>query len=201
MSESVTSLSINYANGGGGHTATVTSTIGAQSAEDGSDSLGTVAGDKMGETSSFSDMRLDGLMGKFLVTETTTNADPTKKTVVRKYVDATSIKLNSYVVLVRGINAPPQGNGQFEEAVPYFGEVKGSFAPSYGGGAVELNKEGNAIIAGSIYNMETRNINDANSTSVNLIYQSKTLKPNLSLMEGAVGSNYLSNPDLANDIL
>ena len=195
MSESVTNVDLNFSNGGGGHTATVTSIVGAVSAETYEDSLGEIAGDA-GEKSLFSDSRIDDLMSRFVETEMTTSADPTKKTKVRKYIDSTSIKLNSYVVLVRGINAPIQGDSSFEGSVSYFSEVKGTAVPSFGAsGPTKGANNTPVIILGNVYNMESSNLNDGNATSVNLIYQSKELKGNLSLRQDAVPQEYLDAPD------
>ena len=195
MNECITSVDLNFSNGGGGHTATVTSIVGAQSAQTSEESLGEIAGD-VGEKSSFSDTRIDSLMSRFVETETTTSADPTKKTIVRKYIDSTALKLSSLIVLVRGINAPPRGEGEFEDSVPFFSEVKGTAVPSFGGAAPIEGEEGApVIIAGKIYNMESRNLLDGDATSVNLIYQGKQLQENLSLMEGSVNQEYKNNPD------
>ena len=195
MNECVTSVDLNFSNGGGGHTATVTSIVGAQSAQTMEDSLGEIVGD-VGSKSSFSDSRIDDLMSRFVVTETTTNADPTKKTRVRKYVDSTALKLNSLIVLVRGINAPPLGQGEFEDKVAFFSEVKGTAIPSFGGTApVEGAEKAPVIIAGKIYNMESRNMLDGEATTVNLVYQGKTLKRNLSLNDEVVPEEYRNSPD------
>tara|TARA_B100000287_G_scaffold100163_1_gene92263 strand:- start:4331 stop:7072 length:2742 start_codon:yes stop_codon:yes gene_type:complete len=195
MSECVTNIDLNFSNGGGGHTATVTSIVGAQSAQTSEESLGEIVGD-VGSKSSFSDSRIDSLMSRFVETEITTNADPTKVSKVRKYMDATSIKLNSYVVLVRGINAPPRGESEFEEKVPYFSEVKGTAVPSYGGvPPAKPDNKSPVIIAGQIYNMETRRLTDPDNTNVSLIYQGKDLKSNLSLAENSVSEQYRNNPD------
>ncbi len=195
MSESVTNVDLNFSNGGGGHTATVTSIVGAVSAETYKESLGEIAGNA-GEKSLFSDSRIDSLMSRFVETEMTTTADPTKKTIVRKYVDSTSVKLNSYIVLVRGINAPPQGGSSFEGRVPYFSEVKGTSVPSFGAlGATMGDKKTPVITLGSIYNIQSSTLADGEATSVNLIYQGKHLKSNLSLNEKAIPESYRNAPD------
>ena len=57
MSESIINLDLNFANGGAGHTASVTSVLNAKN-PDGSDSLGFVAGE-LGEQGSFFKRRVE----------------------------------------------------------------------------------------------------------------------------------------------
>tara|TARA_R110002020_G_scaffold158318_3_gene341474 strand:- start:172 stop:3231 length:3060 start_codon:yes stop_codon:yes gene_type:complete len=212
MSESITNLDINFSNGGGAHTATVRSIVSAKS-PDGTPSLGFVEGD-MGEGSAFSEGDLNDLMKNFMLVEKTTSSDPTKKTIQRKYTDETSMKLNSYVVLVRGINAPvpqrlplpdsdeaevmvsePWSANKYEGAVPYFSEVYSDppLTPPYGPSPPTIHNS--VIIAGQVYNFEAAA--QFNGMKMSLVYQNNELKENLSLNEETVSDDYLEAPDLA----
>ena len=187
---SITAINLNFSNGQGGHTASVTEVVGAQDPEQ-VESLGEVVGD-LGKRSSFSHDQVDELMKNFILEGTTTSVDPVKTTKTKQYIDETSAKLNNYVVLVRGINAPPRGGPPFEGNLPYFGEVRGSFAPSMGySGPV---KKDYTIIMGNIYNFNTRA--QKNGTKISLVYQSKKLVTNLSQNVGVVAAGFLEEPNL-----
>ena len=212
MSESVTNLSINFSNGGGAHTATVSSTANVKN-PDGTPSLGFVEGD-IGEGNVFSEDELNKIMGNFVLVEKSTTADPTKKTFERKYNDRTSMILNSYVVLVRGINAPvPQrlplpdsdeaevmvseewSVHKYNGAVPYFSEVYSDpkLTPEYGPSPPTIHNS--AIIAGQIYNFEANA--QFNGMKMSLVYQNRELDEKLSLNSNTVRREYLESPDLA----
>ena len=198
MSEAITNLDMNFSNGGAGHTATVRSVLNAKN-PDGSDSLGFVAGE-LGEKGSFSKEEFSTAMKEFMLTDIVTNKDPSKTVITRKYTDITSLKIDSYVVLVRGINAPPVGtqyppvdSPQDEGVVPYFGEVSDS--PAFSFGAAIPTKHKNTLIAGKIYNTEATS--QFNGIKMTLTYQSQKLVPNLSLNHQFVDPAYLASPDLA----
>ena len=93
MRESITKLDLNFTNAGGGHSASVTSMVDAKNI-DSSEGLGIVIGN-LGEINSFSNDELQSLMNNYVCTEITTNADPTKKTISRKYIDKVSLTLES----------------------------------------------------------------------------------------------------------
>lgn len=187
---SITAININYSNGQGGHTATVTEVVGAQDADQ-TQSLGEVVDDG-GQRNSFSHDKIDELMKSFVLEGRNTNVDAVKTTVTRQYIDRTSAKLNNYILLVRGINAPPVGGLEWEGNIPYYGEVKGSFAPSFG--QPQTVKEGNSIIVGWIYNFNTRATKDG--TKISLVYQSKELSTDLSKGEKVVAAGFMEEPNL-----
>ena len=207
MNESIVNLDMNFSNGGGSHSATVSTIVDAKN-PDGSRVLGFVDGD-IGERNAFSEDQLNTLMKNFVLVEKSTSADPTKKTIQRKYSDETSMKLNSYVVLVRGINAPvPQrlppedqpfgekwSKDEYAGAVPYFSEVYSDplLTQPYGPSGPEIHKS--TIIAGQVYNFEANA--QFNGIKMSLVYQNNKLIPELSLNHNAVSLEYLAAPDLA----
>ena len=140
-------------------------------------------------------------MDKFMCTDIVTNKDPSKTVITRKYTDITSLKIDSYVVLVRGINAspigiqyPPAGAEAWNAAsVPYYGEVSNSPSFTFGSPAPTIHK--NTIIAGKIYNTEATS--QFNGIKMTLVYQNKKLVENLSLNHKFVDPAYLASPDFA----
>tara|TARA_R100000231_G_scaffold52075_1_gene43948 strand:- start:179 stop:2704 length:2526 start_codon:yes stop_codon:yes gene_type:complete len=196
MRETISSLDLNFTNAGGGHTASVNTVLDAKNL-DSSEGLGIVIGE-LGEINSFSNDKLQSLMNNFVCTELTTNSDPNKKTISRKYVDRVSLLLDSYIVLVRGINCPPDDTLEYDGPFAPFGEVinapnirvLGPF-PS-----VPPRKEGSIIKAGKIYNFETAAKFDG--TKVSLYYNNRQL-PNedLSFNLDYVSNQYRLNPDLS----
>ena len=191
MKEGITKVDFNFTNAGGGHTASVTSFVNPKSVEDGKN-LGIVVGE-LGETNNFSNPRITKMLGNFICTSKTTSADATKKVVTRRYVDRTSLMLDSCVILVRGINCGPNGGREFEGSVPYFTEVKGSpLNPFRTQGPV---RDGSVIYLGKIYNVESA-ANFA-GVKISLVYQNKQLKEELSLNTDFVSANYKASPDLS----
>jgi hypothetical protein len=191
MKEGITKVDFNFTNAGGGHTASVTSFVNPKSVEDGKN-LGIVVGE-LGETNNFSNPRITKMLGNFICTSKTTSADATKKVVTRRYVDRTSLMLDSCVILVRGINCGPEGGREFEGSVPYFTEVKGSpLNPFRTQGPV---RDGSVIYLGKIYNVESA-ANFA-GVKISLVYQNKQLKEELSLNTDFVSANYKASPDLS----
>ena len=191
MKEGITKVDFNFTNAGGGHTASVTSFVNPKSVEDGKN-LGIVVGE-LGETNNFSNPRITKMLGNFICTSKTTSADATKKVVTRRYVDRTSLMLDSCVILVRGINCGPEGGSEFEGSVPYFSEVKGSPLKSFRPQGPVRN--GSVIYLGKIYNVESA-ANFA-GVKISLVYQNKQLKEELSLNTDFVSANYKASPDLS----
>ena len=116
--ETINSVDINFSNGAGGHTATVNSTVDVKNS-DGSPSLGVVDGE-IGSKNYFSKDEINNIMSRFICTSLTKNQGPIGLTVSRKYSDITSLTLNSYLVMVRGVNAPPDNSDSFEGMFPFF---------------------------------------------------------------------------------
>lgn len=195
MRESITKLDLNFTNAGGGHSASVTSMVDAKNI-DSSEGLGIVIGN-LGEINSFSNDKLQSLMTNFVCTEITTNADPTKKTISRKYIDKVSLTLESIIVLVRGVNCPPDNTLNFDGPFAPFAEVINS--PRIKGlepfPSVGPERSGSIIKAGKIYNFETAAKFDG--TKISLYYNNRTVKDELCLNLGSVTETYRSNPDLS----
>ena len=196
MRESITKLDLNFTNAGGGHSASVTSIVDAKNI-DSSKGLGIVIGN-LGEINSFSNDELQSLMNNYVCTEITTNADPTKKTISRKYIDKVSLTLESIIVLVRGVNCPPDNTLNFNGPFAPFAEVVN--APRIKGlepfPSVGPERSGSIIKAGKIYNFETAAKFDG--TKISLYYNNRQPPiEDLSLNLGSVTQNYKSDPDLS----
>jgi hypothetical protein len=190
--ETITSLDMNFSNGGGGHTASVSAILDVKET-DGSPSLGVVNGE-IGSKNFFSEKDVNNIMGRFICTSKTTNKSPVGVTVSRKYSDKTSLLLKSYLVLVRGINAPPDNNHPFEGMVPFFSEVKSSpLDPFPSIGVRELDGK-RVLIVGKIYNFESTTL--LNGVKASLIYQDGDLITDLSLNQDMVTPDYKDAPDL-----
>ena len=192
MSETIQKIDLNFSNAGGGHTASVTTLLNAKNL-DGSDGLGTVVGD-LGELNSFSNEKIAEMMTNFVCTQHSIGADPTKKTISRKYVDRTSLILKSHVVMVRGINCGPE-TLNFEGPIPYFTEVINSPLKSFKSQGPKLDQSGSIIMLGRIYNYESAAKFDG--LKITLVYQNKELKPELSLNDEFVSETYKGAPDLS----
>ena len=191
MREGITKVDFNFTNAGGGHTASVTSFVNPKSVEDGKN-LGIVVGE-LGESNNFSNPRITQMLGNFICTSKTTSADATKKVITRRYVDKTSLMLDSCVILVRGINCGPEGGNEFEGSVPYFSEVAGSPLKSFWArGPV---RDGSVIYLGKIYNVESAA--NFEGIKISLVYQNKELKEELSLNTEFVSDSYKASPDLS----
>ena len=206
MSESVTAIDINFSNGGGGHSANITSVKNAKN-PDGTDSLGRVEGN-FGRRSDFSDQRIDNLLKNFILVERTTTKGPSVETVSRKYTDRTSLALNSYLVLVRGMNATPRekinemtdGGAPMLIDMPYFSEVINSpDMTNYPFEVLPPLRHKAAIIAGRIYNYESAA--DPRGIKISLVYNNRELQdgtnetPDLSLNDEWVNDSYKGSKD------
>ena len=191
MREGITKVDLNFTNAGGGHTASVTSFLNPKSVETGED-LGIVVGG-LGEINNFSNPKITEMLGNFICTQKTTSAGPTKKAITRRYVDRTSLLLESYVVLVRGINSGPNGGSDFEGPVPYFTEVSNTPLTSFRSQGPRV--EGSVIYIGKVYNVESAA--NFQGVKISLVYQNKQLKENLSLNTEFVNGTYKAAPDLS----
>jgi hypothetical protein len=190
MSESITKLDLNFTNAGGGHTATVTSIQNPKKIQDG-ESLGIVIGE-LGEINDFSNDKISSMMSRFVCTQKTKSAGPTKKTITRRYVDRTSLLLESYIVLLRGTQLGPEGGSEFEGKVPFYSEVINSPLTAYKSMGPRIN--GSIIEIGRIYNAESGAT--PQGVKISLVYQRKELKKKLSLNTDFVSDIYEANPDL-----
>ena len=195
MREAITKLDLNFSNAGGGHTASLV-TIAEGKSLDGGDGLGTVIGEA-GEINNFSNAKIDAAMNRFICIQKTKNSGPTKTSIARKYVDRTSLMLESIIVLVRGVNCGPEGGPrsgeEVELSVPYFTEVINSPLESYK--SMGPKRSGSIIEAGRIYNQESAAT--YSGVKIELIYHNKKLIKELSLNLDYVSEAYEQDPDLA----
>ena len=150
--ETISGIEVNFSSGGGAHSASVSSIEGSESPEGGKD-LGKISGEA-GERPVFSEEKLNELLENFILTEKTVSKDPVKTTISRKYSDKTSLILQANILLVRGINASPTQDLDFDGIVPFWGEV--SNAPPKGPtGFPYLGpiKRGGVVVVGKIYQL------------------------------------------------
>ena len=110
--ETITNISLNFTNGGGGHSAQVNTVLNAQNVQNG-ETIGSVIGEA-GETSAFSNEKISEMLQNFVCVSKTKSANATSKGVSRKYVDKTTLALRSIVVLLRGQNCSPREDLEFE---------------------------------------------------------------------------------------
>lgn len=188
---SISKIDLNFTNGGGGHTASVTCVEGSKSVQTTSE-IGEVGG-ILGEVNLFSNTEIDSMLSNFICTQISTSAGPTKKTIVKRFVDRTSLALESFIVLVRGMQCGPEGGKEFEGPVPFFTEVVNSPLRSYK--VMDPIKVGSTIEAGKIYNYESASKYDG--TKMGLVYNNKKLVRDLCLNLDFVSDSYEQNPDLA----
>jgi len=198
--ESITNIDMNFSNGGGGHSATVNTVVGAKKVQTGED-LGSVVGE-MGEINAFSNDDLSRMFQNFYCIETTTSSSATQKNISRRYQDKTSLILDSLVVLLRGQNCGPREALDFEGEVPYFSEVinapqplKDSEGRSFPFPSLEPTRTGGVICAGRIYNHESAAVYDG--IKIDLVYNQMRFIPELSMNDENVSDKYKANPDLS----
>lgn len=191
--EVITNINMNFSNGAGGHTASVTSALDVKGT-DGHPALGVVNG-AIGEKNLFSDASINNLLGRFICTSKTNSRTPTGTTTTRSYSDITSLALNSYLVLVRGINAPPVDKDSYYGPVPYFSEVSGSPVNPFPSLGIREIDNKRILVAGKIYNYETAA--NFNGVKISLVYQNGELVDDLCLNKDMVQKSYLEQPDLS----
>tara|TARA_R110000744_G_scaffold333308_1_gene438698 strand:- start:40 stop:2556 length:2517 start_codon:yes stop_codon:yes gene_type:complete len=191
MREGITKVDLNFTNAGGGHTASVTSVANPKSIESG-ENLGIVVGE-LGESNNFSNSKITDMLGNFICTSKTVSANATRKVVTRRYVDRTSLILESYIILVRGVNAGPDGGNQFEGPVSYFTEVKGSPLKSFRSQGPVVDSS--VIYLGRIYNVESAA--NFEGVKMSLVYNNGELKENLCLNSEFISDSYKNAPDLS----
>ena len=192
--ETINSIDINFSNGAGGHTASINSSVDVKNS-DGSPSLGVVDG-QIGSKNYFSKNEVNNIMSRFICTSLTKNQGAIGLTVSRRYSDITSLTLKSYLVMVRGINAPPDNSNSFEGMFPFFSEAKGSPLKSYPSNSVTEIEGKRVLVVGRIYNYESATV--LNGLKVSLVYNDQELKKNLSLNQDTVTQEYKDSPSLIN---
>ena len=200
-SETISGLEVNFSNGGGSHSATVTSIVGAR-LPNGSLGLGSIRG-RRGERSNFSEEKIEEFLKNFILIEETRNVDAVKTSITRKYSDRTSLILQSNVLLVRGINASPNANLDFKDYVPHWGEVVNAPNPNKWSfpklGAV---RSGAAVIIGGIYNISTEDVSlpivggGYEVYQASLVYRKQQLQEKLCQNLDRIPDKIKSNPDL-----
>lgn len=120
--ETITSLDINFSNGGGSHSASIQTVLNAKDLSASEAQLGSLIGSKGGRTT-FSHPQIQDLMCNFIEIEVSTQQNGTSKTKSRKYEDITSLKLKSHCILVRGKDTHPHdkalSSGVNNAIVPY----------------------------------------------------------------------------------
>ena len=190
--ETVSSVDINFSNGGGEHSANITSFLDVKDA-DGHPSLGLVNGD-IGSRNYFSNDEINNIMQRFVCTSVTKSKSPIGTTVSRKYSDVTSMTLKSYVVLVRGLNAPPDNTDEYEGMFPFFSEVKGSPLEPFPSVGIREIEDKRVIVAGKIYNYESTTV--LSGLKVALVYQNGELVNDLCINADTVTEGYKNLPNL-----
>lgn len=198
--EAVTEISLNFTNGGGGHTATVKTILNPKNIQTGED-LGTVIGD-MGEVNIFSNDKIATLMSNFVCTGKTKSATPATSTISRKYVDKTTLLLKSIVVLLRGVSCGPREKLDFQGEVPQFTEVINAPYPLYDSEGRSFPfpssgpvRHGSVISVGRIYNYESAA--EFGGIKITLVYNNMKLKPELSMNDERASDSYKLSPDLS----
>jgi hypothetical protein len=196
MSETLVALDMNFTNGGGGHSASTSSVIGAIGL---GGSLGSLIG-SAGSRVTFSNSSINSAFKNFIMTEETYSRDPIKTTVTRQYQDRISLLLKSYFIAVRGKDISPDGNLSYKGLVPFFGECKNSNSTKKFP-EKPPQRQGGALIIGQIYNEISETIEGEENYRVSLIYQDGNLKEELSYNSSLVSSWYKNNPDLNSSVL
>ena len=108
--ETITSLDLNFSNGGGSHSASVTTVLRAKDLANSEEELGSLIGSS-GSKTTFSNDRIQALMSNFIEVEKTISQNGTTKSISRKYEDVTSLKLKSHCFVVRGSGSHPHDKG------------------------------------------------------------------------------------------
>ena len=191
--ETISSVDINFSNGGGEHTANITSFLDVKNT-DGTPSLGIVNGE-IGSKNYFSQDEINKIMERFICTSISKSKSPVGTTVSRKYSDKTSMTLKSYVVLVRGLNAPPDDTDEYEGMFPFFSEVKGSPLNPFPSVGIREIKDKRVIVAGKIYNYESTTV--LSGLKVALVYQNGQLVNDLCINADTVTEAYKNLPNLS----
>jgi hypothetical protein len=105
--ETITSVDFNFSNGGGSHTVLIKTVLNAKDLSNDEDELGSLIG-LGGNRTTFSNSQIQSLMSNFVEVERTVSKNAKTTTVSRKYEDATSLKLKSHCIVVRGMSCSPK---------------------------------------------------------------------------------------------
>jgi len=150
MSEVINGLELNFVNNGGGHSATIKSILNSKSTK-GEAALGMLNGD-LGEKYDFTNSKIQKLMTRFIAVEETESEDSNNvRTKSVKFVDKTSLMLDSHVFAVRGISASPKAELQFEGKIYKHSEHPLSDVDS--APSLEPVKHGGLIVIGKTYSV------------------------------------------------
>jgi hypothetical protein len=207
--ETITNINLNFTNGSNGHSAQVNTILNARNVQNG-ETIGSVIGEA-GETSAFSNEKISEMLQNFVCVSKTKSATPTSTGISRKYIDKTTLALQSMIVLLRGQNCSPREDLEFESEVPYFSEVSNaptitdSKGRSFPFPSLMPRRHGSVIAAGRIYNFESAAM--FNGIKVSLVYNAGKLKKDFCLNENEVsplykgiegeGGGITGGPDLA----
>lgn len=191
MSEALISVDMNF-NNGSGHTASTTSILGASALSQNSP-LGAIIG-KKGSRSDFSHSGIGGLFNNFIEVERTTSTDSVKTQITRKYIDRTTLLLQSHVILVRGRDVGPDKGLNYSGKIYEYAECAGSPVEGFTSNGAE--RIGGAIIIGQIYN-EITETDEKTQNRASVVYKAKTIVEGLSYNQGGLPTLYKENPDLS----
>lgn len=114
MKEVVTAIDVNFSTNGSSHSATVSSSVVDDNCT--SSVLGSIDG-TIGRSSTFSEKTLHKFLDGFILSEETVTKDPIGIKKTRKYIDSLSMKLDSWILLVRGVTCSPT------TSLKYYGNV------------------------------------------------------------------------------
>lgn len=114
--ETITSLDLNFSNGGGSHSASIQTVLKAKDLANSEDELGSLIGSS-GNKTTFSNSKIQSLMSAFIQIEKTVSQDGNLKKISRKYEDITSLKLKSHCFVVRGRDCHPHDKGLSQAGV------------------------------------------------------------------------------------
>lgn len=190
--ETITNINLNFTNGGNGHSAQVNTILNAKNVQN-AETIGSVIGEA-GEINTFSNEKVSDMLENFICVSKTTSANPTSKGISRKYIDKTTLTLQSIVVLLRGQNCSPREDLEFEAEVPYFSEVsnaptiRDSQGRDFPFPSLDPVRHGSVITAGRIYNYESAAMFDG--IKISLVYNNGKLKKDFCLNEGEVSNFY-----------
>jgi hypothetical protein len=192
LPETLVSIDMSFGNNIG-HSATTISVDNA-SVKYGS-GLGTIIG-SIGSRVNFTNSQLQKLFDQFVMVESTKTASTVKTEIQRKYIDKTSLLLQSFCVLVRGKDISPDGKSSYDGYLAYYGEIDSCPKNIKNFPLQGPVRNGGALILGNIYS-EISETDEITNVSVSLIYQNRRLIPSLSYNYQLATPYYLANVDLA----
>ncbi len=102
---SISNIEINLSSNGSPHQATVTEVIGKNACD--RKSIASIISASKGQSLRVNNDKINNLLSQFVIESITTTVDPSSEKKDYKLIDKLSAILDSYIVLVRGITAPP----------------------------------------------------------------------------------------------